>query len=69
MWKLLPHKQLKTLKNYFVCKIAGINLSDNSALIYIDNADKRPKRIVGLKFEKLKTKNPITIVNAAIRTA
>ena len=50
-------------------RIDGISLKDNSALRYIDNADNSPNKIVGLKLEKLKTKNPITIVRAVIKTA
>ena len=62
-------KQPRTSIGYFVFKIEGINLKDNSALRYIDSADNSPNRIVGLKLEKLKTKNPITIVKAVIKTA
>ena len=62
-------KQPRTSRGYFVFKIEGINLNDNSALRYIDSADNSPNRIVGLKLEKLKTKNPITIVRAVIKTA
>ena len=62
-------KQPRTSIGYFVFKIEGINLNDNSALRYIDSADNSPNRIVGLKLEKLKTKNPITIVRAVIKTA
>ena len=65
----LQMKQLRTSRGYFVFKIEGINLKDNSALRYIDSADNSPNRIVGLKLEKLKTKNPITIVRAVIKTA
>ena len=65
----LQIKQPRTSRSYFVFKIEGINLKDNSALRYIDSADNSPNRIVGLKLEKLKTKNPITIVKAVIKTA
>lgn len=65
----LQMKQPRTSIGYFVFKIEGINLKDNSALRYIDSADNSPNRIVGLKLEKLKTKNPITIVRAVIKTA
>lgn len=65
----LQMKQPRTSRGYFVFKIEGINLKDNSALRYIDSADNSPNRIVGLKLEKLKTKNPITIVRAVIKTA
>ena len=65
----LQTKQPRTSIGYFVFKIEGINLKDNSALRYIDSADNSPNRIVGLKLEKLKTKNPITIVRAVIKTA
>ena len=65
----LQTEQPKTLKSYFVFRIDGISLKDNSALRYIDNADNSPNKIVGLKLEKLKTKNPITIVRAVIKTA
>ena len=65
----LQIKQPRTSRSYFVFKIEGINLRDNSALRYIDRADNSPNRIVGLKLEKLKTKNPITIVRAVIKTA
>ena len=65
----LQIKQPRTSRSYFVFKIEGINLKDNSALRYIDSADNSPNRIVGLKLEKLKTKNPITIVRAVIKTA
>ena len=65
----LQKRPLKILRNYFVFRIDGINLKDNSALRYIDNADNKPNRMVGLKLEKLKTKNPITIVRAVIKTA
>ena len=47
-------KQPRTSIGYFVFKIEGINLKDNSALRYIDSADNSPNRIVGLKLEKLK---------------
>ena len=65
----LQTKQPRTSIGYFVFKIEGINLKDSSALRYIDSADNSPNRIVGLKLEKLKTKNPITIVRAVIKTA
>ena len=52
----LQIKQPRTSRSYFVFKIEGINLKDNSALRYIDSADNSPNRIVGLKLEKLKTK-------------
>ena len=65
----LQMKQPRTSIGYLVFKIEGINLKDNSALRYIDSADNSPNRIVGLKLEKLKTKNPITIVRAVIKTA
>ena len=35
-------KQPRTSRGYFVFKIEGINLKDNSALRYIDNADNNP---------------------------
>ena len=57
------------LKNYLDSKKIGINLSASAALTKIASADNSPNNTVGLKFEKINTKNPTITVIAVIRTA
>ena len=59
----------KISKIYLDSKKIGISLSAKAALINIASADKRPNNTVGLKFEKINTKNPMITVVAVINTA
>ena len=57
------------LKNYLDSKKIGINLSASAALTKIAIADNSPNNTVGLKLEKMNTKNPTITVMAVISTA
>ena len=57
------------LKNYLDSKKIGINLSASAALTKIATADNSPNNTVGLKLEKMNTKNPTITVMAVISTA
>ena len=69
MKKWLLNTLQKISKIYLDSKKIGINLSAKAALINIASADKRPNNTVGLKLEKINTKNPMITVEAVINTA
>ena len=69
MKKWLLNTLQKISKIYLDSKKIGISLSAKAALINIASADKRPNNTVGLKLEKINTKNPMITVVAVINTA
>ena len=69
MKKWLLNTLQKISKIYLDSKKIGISLSAKAALINIASADKRPNNTVGLKLEKINTKNPMITVEAVINTA
>ena len=69
MKKWLLNTLQKISKIYLDSKKIGINLSAKAALTNIASADKRPNNTVGLKLEKINTKNPMITVEAVINTA
>lgn len=67
----LQKQQRKTSLNYLIVKSSIFGIAIN--VIFIDKniakAERTPKRIVGLKFDKTKIKNPKIIVDPVIKIA
>ena len=61
----------KILRNYLIVRsnILGITIKVIFIEIRIASADKIPNKIVGLKFDRIRIKNPKMIVNPVIKIA